>query len=1076
MYIMRYLKILPFLLLTIFYSSARSRENGLNRSSDLINNADTSGLYTITDDSFKTQNIDSLVYYDSLALKKSRISVNILLEANALYKLGRIAYLSGENQKSLEFCVHALSLFNFKNNKKGMAKTLNIIGLVYGIYGNYEEALKFHLQALGLYYELRDYKGIVLTSDYLGLFYRNLNEYAKSNDYYDRALQILKKNNNEALLAETYNDIGDLYTAKNELTDALKYNQRSLKIKMSIHAGPGDMVRSYISMGVIFRELKHYSAAAEQFKIGMKIAEKTGNKNQIVLLLNNMGQLYELSGPKKLAYQYYYKSIMLAREINFSRIILDDLKNLGRFYRKTGNYKLSLSYYKKYQAANDSIFNKNLNIKLNKYFNQYEAAVKEKEIQQLKSDRQKSLLVLLILAFALIILLLAIILNRYRIKTRTNSKLLNKNKEVADLLQKLNDLNKNLSESEYMYRYLFEQNSVAMFIIDEETFRILAVNKSAAEQYGFSEKEFLGITFDNLWDKNDVNDFSNIKSFLKNHPGKITAASHRKKDGTLISVEIVGRPLIYEGKDSLYVMSSDETERKLIEQIILESEERFKKLFEGAPDAILLVDSENDNIIDANPAASRLFTRPADQLLKLTLRDIFPEHERESAKEFLTGLTPADSNKKDIRTAEFVIEQSNGTEVPVEISLNSASISGIPVIQYIFRDVTLSKIAEEALIQNEQRLKKAQKIASVGNWELNLETGTVSGSEESLSIYGFDKNVVSLPLAEIQKMVHPENSEKVKSALNNLITKNGRYDVKFKIRKKDTGETRVLESKAELICDENYRPVKVIGAIRDITELNDYQEQLIKARETAERSDRLKSDFLAQMSHEIRSPVNIILSFASLIKDELNSEANEEIKTCFTAIDNGGKRLIRTIDLILNMADIQSGKYEPVMEHTDLEKDILEKLIYEYSPAAEVKGLKLIFKNESDVRYILIDRYTVRQIFANLIDNAIKFTRTGEINVLIRKSNEHVVVLVKDSGIGISDKYIPHIFDPFSQEDRGYTRRFEGTGLGLSLVKKYCDLNGAEIGIESKKGNGTVIKILFPLDTENSLLAAYSSI
>ena len=195
MYIMRYLKILPFLLLTIFYSSARSRENGLNRSSDLINNADTSGLYTITDDSFKTQNIDSLVYYDSLALKKSRISVNILLEANALYKLGRIAYLSGENQKSLEFCVHALSLFNFKNNKKGMAKTLNIIGLVYGIYGNYEEALKFHLQALGLYYELRDYKGIVLTSDYLGLFYRNLNEYAKSNDYYDRALQILKKNN-----------------------------------------------------------------------------------------------------------------------------------------------------------------------------------------------------------------------------------------------------------------------------------------------------------------------------------------------------------------------------------------------------------------------------------------------------------------------------------------------------------------------------------------------------------------------------------------------------------------------------------------------------------------------------------------------------------------------------------------------------------------------------------------------------------------------------------------------------------------------------------------------------------------
>ncbi len=1033
-------------------------------------------MYSMKVDSFKNLNIDSLVYYDSLALKKSRISENILLEAESLFKLGRISYLTGDNQKSLEFCAHALSLFKFKNNRKGIAKTLNLIGLVYGIFGNYEDALRFHLQALGIYNELADYKGIVLTSDYLGRFYFNLNDYAKSKNYYDRAIQILSKNNDNALLAETYNYIGDLYAAGNDLADALKYNLNSLKLKISNRAGPEDLVRSYISLGILFRELKQYAASSEQFKNALNITEKTGNKNQMALLFNNMGQLYELSGPKDLAYRYYNKSIILASEINFSGIILNDMKKLAGFYKKSGNYKLSLLYYKKYQAANDSIFNKNLNIKLNKYFNRYEAAVREKEIQQLKSDRQRSLLILLILAFVLIVLLLIVILNRYRIKTRTNSELLDKNKEVADLLQKLKDLNKNLSESEYMYRYLFEQNSAAMFIIDEETFGILAVNKSAAEQYGFSEKEFLGVAFDNLWEKKDANNFSNIKSFLKNSPGQTMVASHRKKDGTLISVELVGRPLIYEGKDSLYIMSSDETERKLIEQIILESEERFKRLFEGAPDAILLVDSGNDNIIDANPAASRLFARPAKQLLRLTLGDIFPEHKRERAVDFINGSTLTGSNNKYMRTVEFVIERSDGTEVPVEISLNSASISGIPVIQYIFRDITSSKIAEKALIKNEQGLRKAQKIASVGNWELDLETGMVSGSEESLSIYGLDKNVSSLPLAEVQKIVHPENSDSVKSALTNLITKNDRYDIKFKIGKKDTGETRVLESKAELVRDENGRPVKVIGAIRDITELTDYQEQLIKAKEAAERSDRLKSDFLAQMSHEIRSPVNIIMSYASLIKDELNSGANEEIKTCFNAIDNGGKRLIRTIDLILNMADIQSGKYEPVMEHTNLEKDILEKIINEYGPAAEKKDLKLIFKNESDNRYIFADRYTVGQIFSNLIDNAIKFTRAGEITVLLSSSKANVTVLVKDTGIGISSQYIPRVFDPFSQEDGGYTRRFEGTGLGLSLVKKYCDLNRAEIGIESKKNAGTVIKIVFPSETENSLLAAYSSI
>ncbi len=543
-----------------------------------------------------------------------------------------------------------------------------------------------------------------------------------------------------------------------------------------------------------------------------------------------------------------------------------------------------------------------------------------------------------------------------------------------------------------------------------------------------------------------------------------------------MSVEIAASRFIFEGKNSIYVMVSDETERKLIEQIIHESEERFRILFEGAPDAIILVDAGGNKILDSNPAASKLFKRPLDQLLKISHWDIFASDKCEAAKknfsEILSRLDPGAA----VQALESEAVCPDGTKIPVEISFNITTVGSAKVIQCIFREITLRKQTEEALKQSQQRLSRAQKISGVGSWELDLKTGIVLGNDISSSIYGFKDYLHHIPFEEIKALAHPNQREDLDAAMRSLITNGTEFKVTYTIRKKETGETRMLEARAELIRDENQKPVKVLGVVRDITELSNYQEQLILARENAERSDRLKSDFLAQMSHEIRSPVNIIMSYASLIKEELKNEANEEIKSCFNSIDNGGRRLIRTIDLILNMADIQSGKYEPFMEHTDLEKDILQNLISEYTPAVNEKGLKLLFTNEIGTRKVQIDRYTVAQIFSNLIDNAVKYTNEGEIDVIIQGSNDEINVSIRDTGIGISKEYIPHIFDPFSQEDQGYTRRFEGTGLGLSLVKKYCDLNGADIQVVSKKGSGTVFKVVLKVNTENLLLATYSNI
>jgi signal transduction histidine kinase len=215
------------------------------------------------------------------------------------------------------------------------------------------------------------------------------------------------------------------------------------------------------------------------------------------------------------------------------------------------------------------------------------------------------------------------------------------------------------------------------------------------------------------------------------------------------------------------------------------------------------------------------------------------------------------------------------------------------------------------------------------------------------------------------------------------------------------------------------------------------------------------------MSHEIRTPVNTILNFTSLLQEEIKDKINPELSEVFNFIDDGGRRLIRTIDMILNMSQFQTGTYKPIVDVIDLNNDVLDKIVSELKTAAGHKNLELNLLIETQNVFVKADSYTVGQIFINLIDNAIKYTHHGHIDVKIRENDKNIIVDVEDTGIGISKEYIPHLFDAFSQEETGYSRRFEGTGLGLALVKKYSEINDASIKVESTKGEGTKFSVCF---------------
>lgn len=238
--------------------------------------------------------------------------------------------------------------------------------------------------------------------------------------------------------------------------------------------------------------------------------------------------------------------------------------------------------------------------------------------------------------------------------------------------------------------------------------------------------------------------------------------------------------------------------------------------------------------------------------------------------------------------------------------------------------------------------------------------------------------------------------------------------------------------------------------------------ELENAKLKAEKADEVKSEFLAQMSHEIRSPINVVLSFSNLIRSEIEDKIDDDLKEGFKSIANAGKRIIRTVDLLLNMSEIQTQTYEFIPEQWDLIDDIIYSILPEYQLTAKEKKLLLKLENNVQKSKITGDNYTLTQIFANLIDNAIKYTQTGSITINVYNDKEEIVVCeIQDSGIGISQEFMDKIFHPFTQEEQGYTRKYEGNGLGLALVKKYCELNGIDLSVKSKKGEGTTFILKF---------------
>jgi len=363
---------------------------------------------------------------------------------------------------------------------------------------------------------------------------------------------------------------------------------------------------------------------------------------------------------------------------------------------------------------------------------------------------------------------------------------------------------------------------------------------------------------------------------------------------------------------------------------------------------------------------------------------------------------------------------------------------------------TLLQHNEDVLRESEALLIETQAISGLGTYVLDISTGLWKSSDVLDKLFGIGKTY-ERSVEGWAALLHPDERAMMVDYLKNEIIGQGKtFDKEYRIIRYDDHVERWMHGLGKLEFDAQGHPLKMLGAIQDISEQREREQAL-------EAVSRTKGEFLANMSHEIRTPMNSVLGMAQLA---LRAEANPKQRDYLKKIQISGEHLLGIIDDILDFSKIEAGKLNLESVYFEFGA-VIENLASVLAAKAEEKHLGLFFDIDPSIsRYFRGDPLRLSQVLINLINNAIKFTEHGEIAVRARTvtESENDILLhfeVQDTGIGISKAEIPLLFQTFQQGDSSISRKYGGSGLGLAISKQLAILMGGEIGVESEPGKGS---------------------
>lgn len=593
---------------------------------------------------------------------------------------------------------------------------------------------------------------------------------------------------------------------------------------------------------------------------------------------------------------------------------------------------------------------------------------------------------------------------------------------------------------------------------------IIAVNHLAGALLGYESSELVGepvelLVPDELRAPHHAHRGTYLADPSPRPMGRGLDLAARRKDGSTVSVDISLSPLALDGRQLVLVAIRDRTSQRAVEEALA----AFAFIVQSSDDAIYQVDRDG-KIISWNPGAVRLTGHSDDDVLGTDPFSLFPEHRHRDEAEVVERALKGER----IERHETELQHRDGLLVPVELTASplrdrSGRIVGASVIAH---DITEQRLAQDYLAESQTRLQEAQELANVGMWSWDRSSDILQYSEPLHHILEVDPTAFRGTFDEFVECMAPDDRARVAAALRSAATKGHAASLECGVVR--AGLFGWVSIRAEAVRDSGGRVVGLRGIVQDLTDRHRAElrirEALEREREAAQQlreADRLKDEFLSTVSHELRTPLTVIVGLSSVLAER--PVLDETAPDLISRIRRNGEEMRGMIERLLDFSRLQAGQVVLHPERVLLAAVAEESLVQ----AAEVLAEHKLVVEVDPGLVVHADPQAITAVLVNLLTNAAKFSPLGAtIHVTARGEGSDAIVSVRDEGRGLDRAESDRVFERFFQVQADQRAGRRGTGVGLSIVKRYVEMHGGRVWVDSEVGRGATFSFSVPLTRE----------
>lgn len=608
-----------------------------------------------------------------------------------------------------------------------------------------------------------------------------------------------------------------------------------------------------------------------------------------------------------------------------------------------------------------------------------------------------------------------------------------------------------LVASEARYRTLFDHAQVGILLADAASV-YLDANPYMCRLLGYRREELIGMHAADIVAPSETANIDAALGDIQASAGHRREWRFRRKDGSQVTADVVATRMP-DGTLLGLVRERDEAE------LALRDHQRFTDMMiESMPGAVYFYDSHG-RFLRWNRNFETVTGYTAAEIASMQPQDFFPPEDHQRLAErigevFIRGES----------SLEAMFRAKDGTLTPYYFTGRRVEYGGGPCLVGVGIDLSQRRLTEARLAESERQYRELVEHANsvILRWDSDGRITFVNAY--GLRFFGWSAEEI-IGRHVLDTIVPPTESggRDLRRLMQDVQADPASFEQNVNENMRRNGERVWMSWTNRIVRDAQGRVTEILSIGSDITARRQAEAER-ERRHRAEEADRIKSAFLATMSHELRTPLNSIIGFTGIILQGLAGPLNDEQRRQLDMVRGSARHLLALVNDVLDISKIEAGQFEIARERFDPAAS-LARVVELVKPQAATKGLELRVDPPPPLGEAFSDERRFRQVLINLLSNAIKFTDRGWIGISSRlvQDGRCVEVRISDSGMGIRNEDLPHLFQPFRQIDAGLSRNHDGTGLGLAICRRLCELMGGTIHVESAWGHGSTFTVTMPL-------------